>query len=270
MISASREQSLESILALTSAMRGCPDISPEESRRNIEKNCVRIAKIEQKVPREEGGFKYICEKAGSGLQITEDGFVLTAGHVISGWLDDWKSSDNSDGRYFVAKRNPSTVDCWPLDITCYALDITHDVALIKVQYPFYTLAQPVRFKLTLDPTHQTTPLNQDIVLLTRNNPDLLLEQQSGRIIDRSYSFQVSTSPIRNIDSVRTTIPAVKGMSGSPVISLDGSLMGIAVANEWVEIPEYRIIGSSFAKLVYLQKVVSKFVSTASQKLQSLT
>ncbi len=228
----SRQQGLESVLALNLALHGARDkpLTPQQSQKNIEDNVVRICQIEDvSVVDENGKGTMTISNSASGLQITTDGFIITAAHVIEDWIANFDGGH--DQKYAVLKvNNNGDVERISVDTSFYIYNQTYDVALIKIIGT--SPPRPILFNLK-EETRDAYLSGKKVAQLTRNNSSLSLAASIGQILNPG------TSPIvrsenglyrQKLDCFGTTIRAEPGDSGSPIIGENGALLGITVSS----------------------------------------
>ena len=250
MIYASREEVSESMASLALALQGGSGarLSPEESANNIGRNVVMLVRantLESVIdsPRP-GCADFFIDSVGCGLQITADGFILTAAHIIEDWIEDWRNwwSERSPSPsefagialksgylYWVIRQDDAGyIKASPIDGTTICYDLKYDVALIKAVNGLKP--SPLDFKIA-----EGLESSDDLRLLTRNKMDVSLYATEGGILRLSQSLPMlieghETRKIRLVyDFFQTDIPASSGNSGSPIINQDGALVGLVSA-----------------------------------------
>ncbi len=281
----SRVSGLESLLALNAAIQGnnCPDLTRDQSRQNISDNIIRIGKVKSFEKKDENGEGTLnWTTFGSGLQITTNGFIITAAHVIEDWLEDWKRLEESKKDYpndydwmnylqdqYCVVHSVNGVN-WrsTLDVSFYCFDKHHDVALVKTIKS--TFPQPILFKSGDDSQLWNSYRKRKVVTsLSRNNPDLSLVTSEGYIqnattVERFYDER--NREVYNTDLFTTSIILEGGDSGSPVLSDSGSLLGIAVSTRSIEqLPSKRGYASC-AKIKYAFDLVKRTVDEETRKI----
>ena len=140
-------------------------------------------------------------KTGSGIIITQDGFVITNYHVISGHPDIELLVDE---QYQYSAR-------------LVGADSTHDIALLRIQAD----------GLSFLPFGNSDSLHVGEQILTVGNPNRLLSSVTSGIIsglDRDYTFPGNaTKSFIQIDA-----PTSEGSSGGAVVNVHGELVGVTV------------------------------------------
>ncbi|HEY3386835.1 MAG TPA: trypsin-like peptidase domain-containing protein, partial [Saprospiraceae bacterium] len=140
-------------------------------------------------------------KTGSGIIITQDGFVITNYHVIAG---------NPDIELLVD-------EIYPYSARVVGVDSTHDIALLRIQAT----------GLSFLPFGNSDSLHVGEQVLTVGNPNRLLSTVTSGIIsglDRDYTFPGNaTKSFIQIDA-----PTSEGSSGGAVVNVHGQLVGVTL------------------------------------------
>ncbi len=252
MFTFSHTTGLESLLALNTAIQGNnhPDLTADQSRKNIGDNIVRIGKVESFEETSPGQGTLSWASLGSGLQITTNGFIITAAHVIENWLEDWKRLEESkkdyardsdwinfiQDQYAVVYPVGEKIFRAPLDHSFYKYDRHHDLALVKAINS--NSPKPILFKNEEVLGYYRCP-SQEVTSLTRNNNELSLVSSSGYLKNVSAPekcYDDQNMVVYKQDVFTTSIIANGGDSGSPIVSENGSLLGIAVSYERIDPP----------------------------------
>lgn len=140
-------------------------------------------------------------KTGSGIILTQDGFVITNYHVISG---------NPDIELLVDEQ-------YQYSARVVGVDSTHDLALLRIQAT----------GLSFLPFGNSDSLHVGEQILTIGNPNRLLSSVTSGIIsglDRDYTFPGNaTKSFIQIDA-----PTSEGSSGGAIVNVHGELVGVTV------------------------------------------
>jgi S1-C subfamily serine protease len=140
-------------------------------------------------------------KTGSGIIITQDGFVITNYHVISG---------HPDIELLVNEQ-------YQYSARVVGVDSTHDIALLRIQAT----------NLAFLPFGNSDSLHVGEQVLTVGNPNRLLSSVTSGIIsglDRDYTFPGNaTKSFIQIDA-----PTSEGSSGGAIVNVHGELVGVTV------------------------------------------
>ncbi|MBI4152005.1 trypsin-like peptidase domain-containing protein [Candidatus Woesearchaeota archaeon] len=241
MVSSSRQQQLESILALNQVLYGDEDscLNPEEARTNVESNVIRLGKEMDEIDDGKGNITARIANGGSGLLITTDGHILTAAHVIEEWIDDWeqitgspKTIENKYRAYVLRRESLPDRKSFPLDTSFHYHDFLHDIALIKAKIPLSP--QPIPFQFDEERGAQENyRVMREVTHLTRNNEEMELKRTVGHIFQSSVHPSVDAGfgvMRRTFDLFDTSLIGHGGDSGSPILGDNKVLMGIAVTS----------------------------------------
>ncbi len=225
MIFKNNKQMLNSVLSLAMVATGKHNstITPELSRATLEQNVVRL-------------FNTAVNWNGCALQITTDGFILTADHIFKSLNKDWKTrikDQPKNGRY-GPWLNQIKKECYllnqhgesyPLDITGWYSYEGYDLALLKAVIPVNP--EPLPFRISEEKPSPSQPLS----LVTLNNYGHERIVRDGRITSSSNCTIVryDNLPQREVfDTFVTTHPVRSGDSGSIVLSNKGELTGVTI------------------------------------------
>lgn len=178
--------------------------------------------------------------SGSGVIISQDGYIVTNNHVISdgdkGIAPDIKVALNEGRKTYTAKvvgRDPNT------DLAVLKIDATNLPYLIYSDYNQLKIGQwvlAVGYPLTLEAT-----VTAGIVSA--------LGRSTG------VNSQQSTSPVESF--IQTDAAVNQGNSGGPLINTKGELVGI---NSNILAPTGTYVGYSFAiPVTIVQKVVNDII-----------
>ena len=236
---------MESILALSEALEG-KDITEQESENNIADNLVSVVGFDGEPScHADGSIRVKAKGACTGLLITTDGFVLTAYHAISLYIDDWKrirkehppteANVNSwledvKMRYVIVDQNRGV---YPIDVTFYARDPFRDIALIKAVN--FRKPKPVPF-LTA-----TRDLEVDDTIKLLGLKDQRPHNQYGQVInastDQEAKYIETGKKVFTYDTFLTDAYAVPGFSGGPFLTSRGEFAGVALYSQLIGIGE---------------------------------
>ena len=140
-------------------------------------------------------------KRGSGIIISQDGFVITNYHVVSG---------NPNIELLVDEH-------YQYSARVVGVDSTHDLALLRIQAA----------GLSFLPFGNSDSLHVGEQILTVGNPNGLLSSVTSGIIsglDRDYRFPGNaTTSFIQIDA-----PTSEGSSGGAIVNVHGELVGVTV------------------------------------------
>lgn len=225
MIFRNNRQMLESILSLAMVVAGKHNstITPELSRATLEQNVVRI-------------FNTAVNWNGCALQITTDGFILTADHIFKLWKGDWEKriKDQPKNRRYGHRLNQIKKECYllnqhgesyPLDITGWYSSSSYDLALLKAVIPVNS--EPLLFRISEEKPFCSQPLS--LVTLNTYGHERIVRE--GKISSSSESTIVRYDHLpkrRVFDTFETTLPVQRGDSGSIVLSDKGELTGVTI------------------------------------------
>ena len=238
MILQSMQQGLESLIALNLAIEGNRDkkLTAEESAKNIRDNLVLITRLCD-VPdqNENETVNLTVDETGSGMMITEDGWILTAYHNIENNIEEWKRLTKEmppemhpelwlqdvAKNYMVLDQNKQ---CYMIDITTSTYDPSFDIALIKAM----TLrkAAPIRFRIEENDLEH----HGKIELLGIDNQSLYQEQ--GKITSTFEDMKIGNYATGEItrtiyDTFITDAKGIPGISGGVLMNPEGELAGMA-------------------------------------------
>ncbi len=219
---------LESVLSLAMVVTGKNNstITPELSRATLEQNVVRI-------------FNTAVNWNGCALQITTDGFILTADHVFEPWKDDWKKriKYQPKNRRYSPWLNQIKKECYllnqrgesyPLDITGWYSHHSYDLALLKAVIPVHS--EPLYFKISEEEPFCSQPLS--LVTLNNNGHERIVRDGKISSSFNSTIVRYDNLPQRRVfDTFETTLPVQGGDSGSIVLSDKGELTGVTIYSD---------------------------------------
>ena len=237
MIQEDPQRGLESRLALNRVMQDKGQLSEQESEKNIADNLVVVAGFEEINKGLSDGSLNIKGKAGTGLLLTTDGFILTAYHNIQAYVDDWKriSQENPPThanlytwmeemkqRYAIVdqKRN-----AYPIDTSFWSYNPTFDLALIKAV--ILKEPEPIEFGVIGD----NLEVGDEIKLFALR--DQRQYNQYGTVTSTEYDASINHPETREItsttlDTFLTDAYGVPGFSGGVFTNLHGEFAGLAL------------------------------------------
>lgn len=257
----SKTKALESLLSLFVAARGYTnkDLTPAQSVETIQQNTVRIVNLKT-------GWN------GAGLRVTNDGYILTADHVFDPWKRDWQEllksrpSRNLSRWYQKMGENYSVIineqESYPLEIATWYTHLAYDIGLLKARIPQDPC--PVKFKLRPEPVW-----GEEVTLYSRDREGTSIPLRTGSTTSLSERFQMilECSADKEVyDSFETTIPVWPGDSGSPVVSSEGELLGIAISSSSSSSKDDERGLASCAKIKYLVEVVDYVIASKAELL----
>jgi S1-C subfamily serine protease len=225
---------LESLISLNMALESnfCAELTPQQSATNIKNNIVGVYAVDEITSRSEGEFTF-RGSFGSGLLITTDGFILTAYHVISDYIDDWNEMANVGfseknildylakivDEYFVADQEGRR---YAIDISFVAYDKGRDLALIKAVIP--KKPQPAKFLVDergLWPTEKVFLIGY---------PSQKIYKDMGKVITPNHDAQWEDPKTgkkgHTLDSFLTNAKIIPGCSGGAFINSRGQYAGV--------------------------------------------
>ena len=205
-------------------------IPDRESEKNIADNLVTVAGINELTETPAGEVFEMKGSGGTGLQLTTDGFVLTAYHNIRGYEEDWRriNKENPLKKTNVAswmedmKRKYVVVDqqrkAYPIDTTFWATNPAFDIALIKAVTE--KRAGAIKFK-TME---QDLKVGDEIKLLGLR--DQRMYNQYGRVISSDVEWIADGK--EKPDTFLTDAYGVPGFSGGVFVSTKGEFAGLSL------------------------------------------
>ncbi len=205
-------------------------ITERESENNIANNLVIVAGFDGIAEKLTGElFNMKSKGAGTGFQLTSDGFVLTAHHNIQKYEEDWRrinrenppTEANIHSWMEDMKMRYAIVDqegrAYPIDTSFWATNPAFDIALIKA----VTLRKPksIEFRILAD----DLKVGDEIKLLGLR--DQRPYNQYGKVISSSVDCK-DTRP--TYDTFLTDAYGVPGFSGGVFMSTHGEFAGLAL------------------------------------------
>jgi len=183
-------------------------VTIDEAKRNLEESLVEIDRYKIKPVNNMKSVADITSGRSKGFQITHEGHILTAAHCVNG--NGWNTKIiTRQGRHY------------PLQKVCL-YDNRYDIALIKVYieedsaprvYPFY---------------NGITKLYTPCVCLRLEDEDVKIngcmslgQIKSVRYQDSDEKISIKEEPLMFSGNIKP------GDSGSPIVTSDGKLIGIA-------------------------------------------
>lgn len=241
MIVRNRAEALENIVALRYSLDGKSGrrISPAESLDGIKRNVGMVCALNPRCRKDCGDqFEVSAKSHGSGLLLTNSGFMLTAYHNIADYLLDWdrmhrdRLSRRFDipsyisymGRRYVVSDQDH--ELFPIDVSFRAVFKEYDLALIKAIVPVMDVA-PNRFM-----TCQQDVLWGDAVAV-HGLRSADVESRCGFVRDSAVPFVECQRGVLIHDTYLTDIEGTYGYSGAPVVHR-GCLAGVALYIRSVE------------------------------------
>ncbi|MBI2176636.1 trypsin-like peptidase domain-containing protein [Candidatus Woesearchaeota archaeon] len=229
------DERLASIKALQEAVadNDLPSGSPEEGQAKILDNTVLIEILDK-----ETGTR---KKRGTGIRLTDDGFILTAMHVVQEELTTWSEvtsglfkKDSPIEEMLDAMRGYAAMyrkgQRYPLDLNFFigspepkvyslgAQDM-QDFVLLKAVIPGSHMPTGIRFA-------RTHNLDEPVVAAGYKGLSMILHH--GQIISRSFTGSLRDDKVMSVQlqDFQITAEAAPGMSGGPIITKHGELAGI--------------------------------------------
>jgi hypothetical protein len=247
---------------------GGNSISNETSRTNLEKSVCSVMAL--KATETDSGKALSFEYGGSGLFLSEDGFVLTAHHVIKNYMDQWtKIAQNyevNDSRpwelleslgteYHRMTVNTKGVN-YLVDPRFLATNDLMDLALIKV-FPLHP-DKKYRGPIDIQVEKEVLPRGEEVTIYGLIPPNAVPWSSTGKI----------TTPINYHPSQFTSnISSSRGTSGGFFMTDNGRFYGIMskIHDSKNDVPgenpgHGNVIGSHAAR-------VARFVYNATQELE---
>ncbi len=227
-------------------------------------------------------FNYDEDPYGTGLQLTSDGWILTAHHVIEdiekNWIDQlgirrtkgdaehWFKSMKEGWWGAVSRQGKNSPD-YHIDPTVWATNEHLDLALVKVVPSKYCTfspycqepsglvlpgmegpPRPTRFKFL------NRELTKDEVIQIAGIRDKRLFLQYGRVQNPSHDAHYGSGR-QPLDTVETSAEIRGGFSGGITTTKDWELVGTTIYREGRP-----VIGEGgYAKVKYAQELVQKTV-----------
>lgn len=215
-------EALESLVALNMALHD-NELSREKSENTISQNLVAVGKITV------NGNSF-SGSGGQGLMITEDGWVITAYHVIEPYVAEWKQISREEpytpenaaewlnslkNKYCVVRPNYIR---YPIDVTVFCYNEARDIALIKAVTS--RRPRPIKYKVALDLFK-----GEEVTLLSLDNFDLV--RNSGYVTAASEPSTVLKDRVI-LDVFHTSAHAKRGYSGSIFTNKEGAVCGVTL------------------------------------------
>jgi hypothetical protein len=231
-----RMETKKNIASLSSALKDHKDMSSRDSEDSIFNNIVTVAMLKDAPAKKEGGLdSYKTKSLGSGLMITEDGFVITAYHNIEAYEDEWRMLNREKPRtmenfpewiHMLRKKyiiiNHEKTD-YAIDIRFWAANRAYDIALIKAIT--FKQPRPIRFRMDISNLKK----GDDIKLFSLR--DQKSYNQLGKVITPSYEARIPSADGEDIvctyDNFLTDAYGVPGFSGGAFLRYDGRFCGLA-------------------------------------------
>jgi S1-C subfamily serine protease len=214
------------------------DSSDQGQAQTVLENLVAIAEVKCRE-----GDTFYTGKQGTGVMLTQDGYVLTAYHCIENFLPDWERlakerpqnskelaewREHTKSNYCLFKKTEMGVDEFPIDFSNYALDEKHDLALIKI----ITGKEPMPTGVVLssvEPNH-----NEPVSIYGLTKPGITVYTSTGLV--RFYwhdNFKITHlgEQERNKefivhDAFLTDARAVPMVSGGALLNSRGQFIGV--------------------------------------------
>ncbi len=267
------EISLESRLALESAISGHNDIPTEESERNIANNLVEIYGVdEEKKLLPNGSVENIKNKnIGSGLMITTDGWIITACHAIEAFKKEVRRIERELTCLTPAERNPYPLltelmsnykiipqnneikGVYSINPFLWYASPQYDLAFVKAVITGRK-SEPIKFKVA----HDEPKYDDEIILFGLRNGKP--SPQYGKIIATDYNKMVENGNglrIRIDDMFVTDAYCIPGFSGGAITTLDGKLIGLVINAEIPSVPKKLYRNTRGAKVKNIARLVSE-------------
>ena len=196
---------------------------------------------------------------GTGFWIHDDGYVLTARHVIEGGRDFLKTQNISDGEFMIGLAAPNT-DSMRGNFTLLSADIVaederHDIALLKSsRNPFkdnvtsgiVINGKPIPLPSRVILAHDERPRDGDPVAISGYPLSETVMITTSGALASAWGVDIKDVPIEGAPA-GFTIPDIMnsyfvdasvnpGNSGGPVYSIiDSSVIGVCVAYRSVNV-----------------------------------
>ncbi len=246
-------------------------LSNDELDKSIADNLVVVGNFDGIIRETDSTITLNNKSVGTGLQLTSDGFILTAYHCIRDYEDDWRrinrdffsTSDNKSSWIDYMKTRYAVVDqyhnAYPIDTHFWITNPSLDIALIKAVIPQNPEPNAIRL------------LNRDLVLA--DNIKLFgfrnqrLFNQYGKVINTNYDAIISPDAVTKSSSIThdtflTDTYGVAGFSGGAFTTLSGEFVGLALYIQREINSEIGYAGG--AKARYIVKLIEQSVDFLSQ------
>jgi hypothetical protein len=206
----------------------------------------------------DGSIRVNCTNMGNGLLLTRNGFVLTAYHVISRHIEEWKKIDLPTQENFPywmndVKETYSVIDqngnVYALDPSFYAYLENEDIALIKAFT--FGRAQPVKIRFVDEDLKE----GDEIKLFGLN--DRILHSQYGKVTNEMVDVVVNGTDIFR-DSFMTDAYGIEGFSGGIITNMKGYVAGVT---SYMEKEEGKVIGKiGGAKARHVKRLLREVIN----------
>src|SRR3989344_1959486 len=240
MIQKTPRAGLESKLALKRVMEGNRnrDLTEQESERNIADNLVVVAGFDEIDKRlADGSVNMKTKGVGTGLQLTTDGFILTAYHNIQAYEEDWRRINETNPateanvhswmedmkmRYAVVDQQRNS---YPIDTTFWTANPTLDIALIKavilkkpkpIDFRIATEDLEVDDEVKLFGLREQRPYNKYGKVISASRDAPIRHAKTGKLVSTTY------------DTFLTDAYGTPGFSGGIFTTLHGEFAGLAL------------------------------------------
>lgn len=236
MISLTEGECLESAIALYSVVSsGDESSTARESTQNISDHLVTISCYDHRVSTEDEPLHTI----GTGLQLTSNGFILTAYHTINDVLEEWERLLNEkpltqenlvpwikefQKKYYVLDAKGTR---YPIDPTFFAYNEDFDTAIIKAVMPCESV-EATRFKILVD---RLQPRDEIMLMGHKWGKGF---NQLGRVTKLTKKLKLKGRPIPVRDAFYTDAYSIGGFSGGVYVTLEGELAGLHVAGSKID------------------------------------
>ncbi len=236
MIGFTEGECLESAIALYSVVSG-GDESPaaRESTQNISDYLVTVSCFDHLISTEDKPL----HSTATGLQLTSNGFILTAYHTIDDVLEEWErvlsekpiTQENLvpwlkefKKKYYVLDGEGTR---YPIDPTFFAYNKDFDTAIIKVVMPCESI-EAIPFKVSMD---RLRP--KDEIMLLGHKLRIQFNQL-GRVTKLRKKLELKGKPYQVKDVFYTDAYSIGGFSGGVYVTLEGELAGLHVAGSKID------------------------------------
>ena len=239
MISRDRESQLKSVHSFGQLLvDDCgPCLSREDAENIVADNLVLVTAFEGVREEHTDGWVSMDDRGGgTGLQLTTDGFILTAYHNIEEYIPEWDALKRPSGHDLLPwlhemRSRYAVVD---QEGYAYAIDPTFhvgvpqlDIALIKA----FIDREPEPFDIRISDTPPA--YNDSIQLVTLDYQQLY--RGCGTVLDDAVDQIIEDRRRGRIcltyDTFKADIPVRHGMSGGPFIDPDGKVNGMVIYTE---------------------------------------
>ncbi len=222
---------LESAIALYTLVSGRDDsLSANDSALNISDHLVTVRCFNHSESTDEKPLY----TAGTGLQVTSNGFIVTAYHAIADVMEEWErilrdeplTEGNAVGWLLEFRKKYAVIDAdgarYPIDPTFVAYNRDFDTAIIKAVMPCESV-EAMQIKILRD---RLRP-NDHIMLLGHRGG--LEFNQLGRVtrLQEEIALKGRSPPVRDV--FYTDAYSRDGFSGGMYVTFTGELAGLHVA-----------------------------------------